>query len=125
MISAELKTMAIEFLTLIAAGKIAEAFAHHVGTGFRHHNPSCAGDASSLQEAMAQNASQYPDKIFEIQRALEDGSEVAVFSRVRQHRDDLGVAVVHIFRFENNRIVELWDIGQPVPKESINQNGMF
>jgi hypothetical protein len=28
------------------------------------------------------------------------------------------------FRFEGERIVELWD-GQPVPEESVNQNGMF
>jgi predicted SnoaL-like aldol condensation-catalyzing enzyme len=44
---------------------------------------------------------------------------------VRQNPDELGGAVVHIFRFEDERIVELWDVGQPVPKESPNQYGMF
>jgi len=32
---------------------------------------------------------------------------------------------VHLFRFEGDHIVELWDIGQPVPAESVNTNGMF
>jgi predicted SnoaL-like aldol condensation-catalyzing enzyme len=36
-----------------------------------------------------------------------------------------GVAVVHIFRFQGDRIAELWDIGQPVPQDSPNQAGMF
>jgi predicted SnoaL-like aldol condensation-catalyzing enzyme len=32
---------------------------------------------------------------------------------------------VHIFRFEQGRIVELWDLGQEVPESSPNQYGMF
>ena len=29
------------------------------------------------------------------------------------------------FRFQGDRIVELWDLGQPVPEKSPNENGMF
>jgi predicted SnoaL-like aldol condensation-catalyzing enzyme len=39
--------------------------------------------------------------------------------------DDLGQAVVDIFRVEDGRIVEHWDVLQPVPAESANSNGMF
>jgi predicted SnoaL-like aldol condensation-catalyzing enzyme len=43
--------------------------------------------------------------------------------------DDLfaggGGAVVHIFRFEGGLIVELWDVGQDVPEQSVSENGMF
>jgi predicted SnoaL-like aldol condensation-catalyzing enzyme len=44
---------------------------------------------------------------------------------VRQNPDDRGGALVHIFRFHGDRVVELWDIGQPVPEDSPNENGMF
>jgi len=50
---------------------------------------------------------------------------VVVHSHVMLKSNDLGVAVVHIFRFEKGRIVELWDLGQPVPENSPNQYGMF
>jgi len=120
-----LKDAAIEFLTLAAAGKVSEAYERHVGIGFRHHNPYFRGDAASLKEAMQANAAKNPAKALEVQRALQDGEEVAVFSRVRQHTGDRGVAVVHIFRFENGRIVELWDVGQAVPESLVNENGMF
>ena len=120
-----LKDAAIDFLTLAASGKVADAYARHVGAGFRHHNPNFRGDAASLKEAMHENAIKNPNKALKIQRALQDGNEVAVLSHVQQHPGDRGGAVVHIFRFEGGRIVELWDVGQAVPENSINENGMF
>jgi predicted SnoaL-like aldol condensation-catalyzing enzyme len=74
---------------------------------------------------MEENAAQNPNKVLEIQRALQDGDLVAVHSHVRQQPGDRGAAVVHIFRFEGDRIAELWDVGQPVPESSPNELGMF
>lgn len=119
------KDAATAFLQLVASGKVREAFQKYIAPGFRHHNPSFRGDAESLMLAMEENASKNPDKILEIQRALEDDGLVAVHSRVRQKPGDLGGAVVHIFRFNGDRVVELWDIGQPVPEHSPNEDGMF
>jgi predicted SnoaL-like aldol condensation-catalyzing enzyme len=50
--------------------------------------------------------------------ALEEGERVAVFSHGRQNPSDRGDAVVDIFRFENDRMVELWDVGQALPESS-------
>ena len=119
------KDTAVEFLRLVASGNVREAYGKHVGSSFRHHNPYFRGDAASLMEAMEQNAAKNPNKVLEVQRAIQEGDLVAVFSRVRQRPEDRGGAVVHIFRFENARIVELWDIGQEVPEQSVNENGMF
>ena len=102
------KDAAIEFLTLVASGDVREAYQQYVGQGFRHHNPYFRGDAASLMEAMEQNATKNPNKVFEVQRALQDGDHVAVLSRVRQTPGDRGGAVVHIFRFEGDRIAEFW-----------------
>jgi predicted SnoaL-like aldol condensation-catalyzing enzyme len=119
------KEAAIDFLTMVASGRVREAYEKHVGAGFRHHNPAFPGDAHSLMTAMAENASKNPTKVLSIKRALEDGDQVAVFSHVGQNPLDRGGAVVHIFRFDDDRIVEFWDIGQAVPEKSPNKNGMF
>ena len=74
---------------------------------------------------MEENARQNPGKVLEVKRAIAEGELVVVHSHVRQNPGDLGAAVVHLFRFEHGRIVELWDLGQPVPDKSPNQNGMF
>lgn len=123
--SAERKEAAIDFLRLAASGNVHEAYRKHVGPEFRHHNPYFRGDADSLMEAMAENAQENPDKILEVQRALQDGDLIAVHSRVRQKPGDRGGSVVHIFRFDGDRVAELWDIGMAVPEESLNEHGMF
>ena len=119
------KDAAVSFLQLVAAGRVRDAYAKHVGDGFRHHNPFFAGDADALMKGMEENARKHPDKRLDILRTLAEGDLVAVHSRVRQTPDDRGAALVHLFRFEADRIAELWDIGQPVPPESVNSLGMF
>lgn len=119
------KDTAISFLKLAASGKVREAYSKFVGLGFRHHNPFFEGSAEALMAGMEENARQNPNKSLEVKRAIAEGELVAVHSHVRQTPDDLGAAVVHLFRFEDGRIVELWDVGQPIPKESPNQYGMF
>ncbi|MCF2648280.1 nuclear transport factor 2 family protein [Niallia sp. Sow4_A1] len=119
------KDKAVSFLMLVATGKVREAFHSYIGPDFRHHNPFFNGDADSLMIAMEENAKQSPNKKVESKLVIEEDDKVVVYSHIKQHPEDLGGAVVHIFRFQNNQIVELWDIGQPIPKDSPNKNGMF
>ncbi|MDR4888565.1 nuclear transport factor 2 family protein [Fredinandcohnia sp. QZ13] len=120
-----LKETAISFLNLIVSGKIREAYERYVGADFSHHNPFFRSDAESLMLAMEENEVQNPHKIFEVKLAIQEGEMVTVYSHVRQNPDDLGAAVVHIFRFKDDKVVELWDIGQLIPENSPNENGMF
>ena len=119
------KETAVRFLKMASSGDVREAYSKFVAPGFRHHNPFFEGSAEALMAGMEENARQNPNKSLEVKRAIVEGELVAVHSHVRQTPDDLGAAVVHIFRFENGLIVELWDLGQPIPKESLNQYGMF
>ncbi len=120
-----LKEKAVSFLQTVASGKVREAYRTYIGPDFRHHNPYFRGDAESLMLAMEENAAMNPDKKLEVKLAIQERDTVAVHSHVKQNPEDLGGAVVHIFRFQNNQIVELWDIGQPIPDDSPNENGMF
>jgi predicted SnoaL-like aldol condensation-catalyzing enzyme len=119
------RDVAVSFLELAASGKVREAYTQFVGAGFRHHNPFFEGSAEALIAGMEENARQNPRKVLEVKRAIAEGELVVVHSHVRQKPGDLGAAAVHIFRFEKGRIVELWDLGQPVPEKSPNQYGMF
>jgi predicted SnoaL-like aldol condensation-catalyzing enzyme len=119
------KDAAVSFLELASSGKVREAYSTFVGHGFKHHNPYFEGSAEALEKGMQENADQNPEKSLEVKRAIEDGDLVVVHSHVRMKPGERGGAVVHIFRFENGRIVELWDVGQEVPENSPNQYGMF
>ena len=119
------KDIAVSFLQLVASGKIREAYDKYVHSDFRHHNAYFKGDRGSLKAAMEEAQQRNPNKALDIKMALEDGDRVAVLSHVKQNPQDRGSAVVHIFRFNGNHVVEMWDLGQQIPENMPNENGMF
>ena len=119
------KETATEFLRLAASGEVRDAYRRYISPDFRHHNPFFRGDAQSLMTAMQENAAQNPNKMLEIEHVLEDGDFVAVHAKVTMKPGARGVALVHIFKFKDDLVTELWDIGQPEPENSPNQYGMF
>ena len=123
--SSSKKDIAITFLKLAASGKLDEAYANYIAPNFRHPNAYFAGDAESLKAGMAAAHQQFPDTTLEVQRAWQDGDLVAIHSRVSHGPDQPDIAVVHMFRFEGDRVAELWDVGMQAPKDSPNKNGLF
>jgi predicted SnoaL-like aldol condensation-catalyzing enzyme len=117
---------AIAFLQAAASGQVRDAYQRYVHRDFRHHNPYFPGDRDSLQRAMEEAAVASPNKSIEVKRVLEDGDLVAVHSRVRRADPSApDIAVVHILRFQDGLIIEEWEAGNEVPKDSPNQNGAF
>ncbi len=119
------KDAAIDFLKQASSGQVKDAYRKYIGANFRHHNPYFQGDAATLMAAMEENATANPDKTIEIYHAVEEGDLVAIHACVKLKPGDLGIATIHLFRFEDDHIVELWDVGQAVPEASPNTFGMF
>ena len=118
------RDMAISFLKNAASGKLDDAYSL-VARNFRHHNAYFPGDAESLKAGMADAHKQFPNTKIDVQRAIAEGDLVAVHSRVQHAPERPAIAVVHIFRFEDDKIAELWDVGMEVPNDSPNENGAF
>ena len=119
------KQIATTFLQNAAEGNVEPMFAQYAASNFVHHNPYFPSDARSLSAAMADNARKNPGKKCTIHRAIEEGDVVALHSHVRHNAQEPGYALVHIFRFEGDKIAELWDIAMEVPANSPNKAGMF
>lgn len=120
------KEAAATFLKMAGTGQVDEAYAKFIAPGFIHHNQYFKGDRESLRSAMAAAHETSPNKLVDVRRTLEDGDFVVTHSRVvRGNPSDPEIAVVHIFRFEGDRIAELWDVGQLLSRESPNENGPF
>ena len=117
--------IAIEFLRMCSRGEVREAYARHVAADFVHHNAWFPGDRESLLLAMEQSAAAEPNKSFEPKQVVDGGDRIAVLSHLKRADAGLEYAVVHIVRFEGGKIVELWDLGQEIPKDSPNALGMF
>ena len=117
---------AVAFLQLAGSGEVRAAFEKFIAPDFIHHNQYFKGDRESLQAAMEAAHRNSPNRAIEVKRAFVDGDTVITHSRVvRKDPAQPDVAAVHIFRFENGLVAELWDLGQLIEKESPNENGVF
>ena len=74
--------------------------------------------------AMEENEIEFPNKGFQIHRAIAEGEQVAVHSHVNL-KPEFEFSAIHLFRFQDKRIVEMWDVVQQVASDSPNENGMF
>jgi len=67
----------------------------------------------------------FPELRIETQRIIEEGDYVALHNHLILKPGDRGSAVVEMFRVENGKIVEHWDVVQEIPETSANDNTMF
>lgn len=117
------KDQAVSFIEMCARGQANAAYKIYTVPDLVHHNVHFPAEPDALSAGMDENAVEHPDKTYEVQRVLEDDDTVAIHGRVVFA--GLEIAVVHIVRFDGEKIVEMWDVAMPVPDDSPNMNGPF
>jgi predicted SnoaL-like aldol condensation-catalyzing enzyme len=105
--------------------KVREAFETWVDPGYIQHNPMAQTGREAAIGFLEPFFTQHPAIHYSILRVIADGNLVAVHSHGVFAPDDRGVAVVDILRVEGCKVMEHWDVVQPVPEKSANSNGMF
>ncbi|HLP79194.1 MAG TPA: ester cyclase [Acidobacteriota bacterium] len=119
----EPKQIAINFLQEIVKGNFDYAYDTYVDMKGTHHNVYTKSGFAQLKQGMQENDAKFPNKIFEIKKVFADANMVATHSHVKMGEQD--ISVVHMFRIKNEKIVEMWDCGQALPKDAINKDGAF
>jgi len=119
------KEIALDFLKTVAARNVRQAYDKHIAPNFIHHNQFFKGDRQTLMTAMQEAAREKSMKALDVKQCFEDGNFVIVHSHIKQFPEDRGGIVIHIFRFEGDKVVELWDMGQPIIEDSPNEHGAF
>jgi len=119
------KEIVNDFLMIVISGRIDEAYKKHVDMTGKHHNQYVAAGFPALKQAMIENHTQFPDKRIDIKHVIAEGDLVASHSHGKLNPGNKNIAVVHIFRFQGDKIAEFWDIGQEIIPDSPNEDGMF
>jgi predicted SnoaL-like aldol condensation-catalyzing enzyme len=111
---------------ILIGGKM-EKIANYQSPDFHQHNPNIADGQKGLGEAFAYFQQQgLMLQITKIHKILGEGNFVLVVSEGKFGKGE-PAAFYDLFRLDNGKIVEHWDIIEPIPqKESWrNQNGKF
>jgi len=67
----------------------------------------------------------FPDLRVDIKRVIAEGELVVTHSLIKTSAEDRGTAAADIVRLEDGKVVEHWDVLQPVPETTANDNTMF
>jgi predicted SnoaL-like aldol condensation-catalyzing enzyme len=114
------------YTTAFNEGKPAKAVARYVGATYIQHNPFAADGPQAFIDFVTAFKTANPGLNVDIKRVVAECDLVVTHSHVTVSPTDRGSAAADIFRLdENGKILEHWDVVQPVPETSANDNGMF
>ena len=102
-----------------------EAAAKFIGPRYVQHNPRAADGPEGLKAFLGVLREKFPDYHSEIKRVFADGDYVILHVHNVPMPGARGAAIVDIFKLEDGKIVEHWDVRQEIPEQSANSNTMF
>jgi predicted SnoaL-like aldol condensation-catalyzing enzyme len=118
------KEIVTKFYDLIINKKDFEAARPYIGKRYKQHNPLVKDYPEGLKEFIGFLKENYPEARSEIKRVIaEDDYVVLHVHSIRTEKIER--AIIEIFRLENGKIEEHWDVIQEIPEKSANPNGMF
>jgi predicted SnoaL-like aldol condensation-catalyzing enzyme len=119
------KKTVLEFYEASLNRKDFEAAAKFFGPRYVQHNPTAPDGIEGFKAFIGFLKEKFPDSRSEIKRAFADGDYVILHVHSVREKDTRGRAIVDIFRLENGKIVEHWDVVQEIPEKAANGNGTF
>jgi len=101
------------------------AAAQHFGPRYIQHNPGAPDGIEGFRGFVQFIKDKFPNSRSEFKRTFAEGDYVIVHVHAVREPGTRGSAIIDIFRLENGKIVEHWDVVQPIPEKAANNNGMF
>ncbi|MCK1280314.1 nuclear transport factor 2 family protein [Bradyrhizobium sp. 61] len=105
--------------------KDADAALAYVGNRYVQHNPNAPDGPDGFRKFIGFLREKFPNSHSEIKRSFADGDFVILHVHSVREPGSRGRAIVDIFKLENGKIVEHWDVVQDIPENPANNNTMF
>lgn len=119
------KKTVVEFYEKGLNQKDFEAASKYFGPRYVQHNPTAPDGIDGFKKFITFLREKFPDSHSEIKKVFADGDYVILHVHAVREKGTRGNAIVDIFKLEGGKIVEHWDVNQPIPEKAANENGMF
>jgi predicted SnoaL-like aldol condensation-catalyzing enzyme len=119
------KKVVTEFYQKALNEKNFKAAETYMGPWYIQHNPLAQDGIEGFEKFLDYLKQTYPQSHSEIKRVIAEGDYVILHVHSIKEPGTKGQAIIDIFRLEHNKIVEHWDVIQPIPETAANSNGMF
>ena len=119
------KKAVLEFYEAGLNKKDFEAAAKYFGPKYIQHNPGAPDGIEGFKTFVNFLKEKFPQSHSEIKKVFADGDHVILHVHAVREPGTRGRAIVDIFRLENGKIVEHWDVAQDIPEKMPHNNGMF
>ena len=119
------KKIVVDFYEKALNQKDFDAAAKYFGPRYTQHNPGAPDGPEGFKRLVTLLKEKFPNSHNEIKRVIAEGDLVVLHVHSKRSPEERGRAIVDIFKVENGKIVEHWDVVQDVPEKSANDNTMF
>jgi predicted SnoaL-like aldol condensation-catalyzing enzyme len=119
------KKIVVDFYEKGLNQKDYDAAAKYFGPRYVQHNPGAANGPEGFKQLVTFLKEKFPNSHSEIKQVIAEGDLVVLHVHSVPSPGDRGRAIVDIFKVENGKIVEHWDVIQAIPEKSANDNTMF
>jgi len=123
-IAARNKALVADFYAKVWNGHDIAALPDFVAEGYIQHNPNVGNGRAPLQAFLGTMFESLPEARFTLVRLIAEGDLVVAHTLFQANPADRGMAVVDIYRVEDGRLAEHWDVKEAVPEVSANGNPM-
>ena len=117
------KKLVADFYLQLFGDKNVAVIDNYISDTYIQHNPALPDGKDTLKKAATEWFKGAPKEKIDIQHLGADGNFVYIHTKAS--RGAKIVSVIDIFRIENDKIAEHWDVIQEVPEKSANPHPLF
>jgi len=117
------KKMVADFYQSLFGDKNQAAIDQYISDTYIQHNPSLPDGRDALKKAVAVWFKGQPKDTVDVKHLGADGNFVYIHTKAKMGNKTY--SILDIFRVDNGKITEHWDVMQEVPAKSANAHPMF
>jgi predicted SnoaL-like aldol condensation-catalyzing enzyme len=119
------KELVLAFYRKMIGEKDPEGARAYMGEPYRQHSPYAKDGFEGVADFARMFKRDFPNHHYEVKRVIAEGDYVVLHLHGQSGPNPHGEAVIDIFRVKDGKVVEHWDVIQPLPETSENPNTPF